>query len=221
MRLRCLAPVVAVCLTFAPVPFALAQNATEREGRLVASGGGGAGPGAACFACHGLNGMGDAGGAFPRLAGLDARYLAKQLDNYADGSRPNEIMTPIALALTPAQRRSVALYYAARDTVPGRRIAAPAADTRALQRGAALFAVGSRHKGVQACVNCHGPDGGGMGFPFPAVGGQPANYVAEQLTRWREGLRTNDQAGMMRTVASRLDDADIQALGLYLQSLPP
>lgn len=200
---------------------AQAQTPRVNEGRLIASGGG---PGAAtaCFSCHGMDGAGDAGGGFPRLAGLGARYLAKQLENYADGSRPNDIMTPIALALSAQQRQAVARFYA---DLPPRRAPFPAAgdsaDSRLLQRGATLYAVGSQSLGVQACVTCHGPGGKGMGFIFPAVGGQPAHYVSEQLRLWREGTRTNDQAGMMRTVASRLQDEDVRALGLYLQSMPP
>jgi cytochrome c553 len=199
-----------------------AQPADPAQGRLVASGGGGAGAGAACFACHGLDGMGDAGAAFPRLAGLDRRYLAKQLENYADGSRPNAVMTPIALALSAAERRSVAAYYAGLAPASRRaEVTRASVDAALLQRGATLYAVGSQAKGVQACANCHGPDGRGLGGPFPAVGAQPAPYVVHQLRLWREGARTNDQAAMMRVIAARLDDEDIEALGLYLQSLPP
>jgi cytochrome c553 len=212
--------IAAVSVTVGQPTDATAANA--ERGRLVASGGGGAGAGAACFACHGMDGGGDAGGAFPRLAGLDARYLAKQLENYADGSRPNEIMTPIALALSAEERQAVALHYAGLRLERAQvRPAASVADGRLLQWGATLYAIGSQHKGVQACVNCHGPGGQGLGHVFPAIAGQPAQYTADQLRLWREGVRRNDQAGMMRTIAQRLDDEDMRALGLYLQSLPP
>jgi cytochrome c553 len=209
------------------VPVTVGQPAgapavSAERGRIVASSGGGAGAAAACIACHGVDGGGDAGAAFPRLAGLDARYLAKQLENYADGSRPNEIMTPIALALSVEERQAVALHYAGLrlERAPVR-AAASAADEPLLTWGATLYAIGSQDKGVQACVNCHGPAALGLGHVFPAIAGQPAQYTAEQLRLWREGVRRNDQAGMMRTIAQRLDDDDMRALGLYLQSLPP
>ena len=54
------------------------QPSAER-GHAIAVGGGPGGAGAACFSCHGLQGQGDGGAAFPRLAGLDAQYLARQM----------------------------------------------------------------------------------------------------------------------------------------------
>ncbi|WP_375293311.1 c-type cytochrome [Siccirubricoccus sp. G192] len=88
------------------------EEVSPARGHLIAVGGGPGGSGAACFACHGLQGQGDAGGAFPRLAGLDAQYLARQMQDYASGARPNAAMSPISRALSQADRRSVALYYA-------------------------------------------------------------------------------------------------------------
>ena len=67
----------------------------------------------ACASCHGGAGEGNAQAGFPRLSGQPASYLAKQLDAYADGRRPNPVMTPIATALSPAQRGAVAAHYAA------------------------------------------------------------------------------------------------------------
>ncbi|HET6520650.1 MAG TPA: hypothetical protein VFG47_12655, partial [Geminicoccaceae bacterium] len=40
-----------------------------------------------CFTCHGLDGVGDSAGAFPRLTGQAAFYLYKQLIDYASGAR--------------------------------------------------------------------------------------------------------------------------------------
>src|SRR3546814_16478283 len=45
-----------------------------------------------CMRCHGLNGVGDGTGAFPRLAGQAAFYMYKQLLDYASGARPNALM---------------------------------------------------------------------------------------------------------------------------------
>lgn len=57
------------------------ETVSSARGHLIVVGGGPGGAGAACFSCHGLQGDGDAGGAFPRLAGLDVHYLAKQMDD--------------------------------------------------------------------------------------------------------------------------------------------
>ena len=62
---------------------------------------GGAQPGAtACVACHGADGMGLAPAGFPRLAGLSADYLSKQLHDFQSGKRVSPVMQPLAKALT-------------------------------------------------------------------------------------------------------------------------
>src|SRR5688572_28615337 len=72
------------------------ESASVPRGHQIAVGGGPGDAGTACFSCHGLQGQGDAGGAFPRLAGLDAHYLAQQMDDYASGARANMVMAPIS-----------------------------------------------------------------------------------------------------------------------------
>ena len=60
-------------------------------GELIAMSGGGAGAANACFTCHGLDGRGDGAGS-PRLAGLDAGYLERQLIANSDGRRHHKQM---------------------------------------------------------------------------------------------------------------------------------
>lgn len=192
-------------------------GAARSSGQRAVNGATRAGPGAACFNCHGMNGEGDAAGGFPRLAGLPAFYLAKQLDNYADGSRPNEVMTPIAVQLTEAQRRNIGVYYATLSAA-----LAPVRDRNAelVQQGATLAALGSPARGVQACANCHGPQGIGMPPDVPYLAGQNAQYMELQLQRWHEGRRTNDILGVMRDVATRLSAEERRAVSQYYASLP-
>jgi cytochrome c553 len=178
--------------------------AFSANGRLVALSGGGGGAANACIACHGLNGEGD-GDAAPRLAGLDAGYLLKQLEDYAAGLRKDDTMKSIAARLSPAARVRVAAYYAGlapRVTAVSDRPAPPA------------FA---------GCVDCHGPSGEGVGGGGPAIAGQPAAYVAEQLDRWRRAERRNDARGVMRVAVRTLSDAEIAGLAVWLaaQSASP
>jgi cytochrome c553 len=198
------------------------QEVSAARGHLIAVGGGPGGAGAACFSCHGLQGQGDAGGAFPRLAGLDARYLARQMEDYATGARPNAVMTPIARALGQADRLSVALYYAGLPTgAPRIRPAAAAADARLVQWGATLYAQGSAERGIQACANCHGPGGRGVNQVYPAVAGQPASYIEAQLLLWREGTRRNDINDVMGGLVRRMTNDDIRAVSAYVAGLAP
>ena len=152
----------------------------SRSESIRSVGGGPGGAGVACFSCHGLQGQGDAGGAFPRLAGMHPVYFAKQMNDYASGTRPNQAMTPIAQQLTEADRQSLALYYAelsAYTAIPQ----SSAPDGRLVQWGATLYAQGSAERGIQGCANCHGPAGGGLNRVYPSILGQPASYVDAQL----------------------------------------
>lgn len=194
-----------------------AEDADPDRGFTIAMGG--AGPGTACFTCHGIDGQGDSTGAFPRLAGQSAFYLDKQLQDYAEGSRPNDVMSPIAEALSDEDIRDVAAYYAGQEDVPF--APPPEPEPELLQRGGTLSAIGDRNRGIQACVDCHGP--GGVGSPpnFPALAGQYAAYIELQLLEWKRGRRGNDPEGMMESIAQRMNDEDIRAVGLYFESVRP
>jgi cytochrome c553 len=189
------------------------------EGQRIATGGGPA-ESQPCMACHGADGMGDSAAGFPRLAGLNARYLDKQMEDYVSGARANAIMTPIASALDRTQREAVAAYYA------GLEPRAPAwrsreADAAQVQHGAVLWAQG-RAGQIQACVNCHGAAGArGWGAVYPDLAGQPRTYTEAQFQAFRNGERQNDQSSMMRVIAARMDEADVAAIAAFLAQLEP
>jgi cytochrome c553 len=171
----------------------------SRTGELVALSGGDGGAANACFTCHGLDGWGD-GDATPRLAGLDAGYLHKQLEDYAAGSRPDPVMSAIAKRLTPRARQVVAAHYATLPTPLGLAEATPAP---------AAYA---------GCIACHGAAGEGGGAGNPAIAGQPAAYVVDQLHRWRRAERRNDPRGVMRVAAQALDETEIAAIAAWLET---
>lgn len=160
-------------------------------------------------------GQGD-GGATPRLAGLEAGYLRKQLEDYATGLRQDAIMQPISRRLSPVARSAVSDYYAGL----GRQTHSPAepGDPAQLRLGARLYAVGAPSRGLRPCAACHGRPEVGWGAATPALGGQPAAYTAEQLRRWRGGERRNDPRGVMADQAQRLDGREIEAVAGFLAS---
>lgn len=168
----------------------------------------------ACIACHGADGEGNASAGFPRLAGLNAEYLAKQLRDYREGSRTNPTMNPIAAGLDEAASRDVAAYYASLD---------PAVDSTKANgntRGRALALRGDWDNTIPACVSCHGPGGRGVAPAFPALAGQHASYIKAQLQAWREGKRRNDANDLMKVVAERMNDKQIQAVADYFAAAP-
>jgi cytochrome c553 len=67
---------------------------------------------ATCAACHGADGKAIAP-IYPHLAGQYSNYLEQALREYRSGERKNMIMGPQAKALTDADIRALAAYYAA------------------------------------------------------------------------------------------------------------
>jgi cytochrome c553 len=97
-------------------PAAQAVADVERLGRAEAlwRGGNAAEGVAACLACHGPTGRGNPAAAFPALAGQHAAYSAKQLREYAAGTRITDgktrIMRDIAERLSPEDIEALASY---------------------------------------------------------------------------------------------------------------
>jgi cytochrome c553 len=172
---------------------------------------------ATCLACHGPHGEGMVDGDKPRLAGQSAHYLDKQLQDFASGARDNAIMSAIAKGLNAQTRSKLTAYYASLPVPAPLKGTTPTAAQAA--RGHQLAQEGAEAKRVQACNNCHGPDGSGVALSAPALAGQLAPYLAAQLKSWQQGGRKNDAGNLMSSVATRLDDADIAAVTSYYANL--
>jgi cytochrome c553 len=197
------------------------NGANVERGRAIVVAAAGVGPGGACFQCHGMDGKGDAAAAFPRLSGQVYKYLYDSMKDYASGARQNPIMTPIAQGLSDQQIRDVSAYYAAQEQAPF--ISPEAAAPRLLQHGGALAAIGSSERGIQGCINCHGPAGAGLPPTYPYLAGQYAMYMEAQLNSWKGGARKSDRlsAVAMEDIARRMTDEDIRAVSLYYASIRP
>jgi cytochrome c553 len=153
----------------------------------------------------------------PRIAGQTANYLKKQLDNYADGTRDNPIMVNFAKPLSEKQREDLAARFAAMSAPFVAEAGSASATT--LARGHQLAYQGDESKRVQACNNCHGPDGVGVPDSAPYLAGQSAEYLGGALKAWHDGTRKNDAGELMRSVAARLSDSDIAAVAAYFASV--
>ena len=179
-------------------------------GETIAMSGGDGGAAAACFTCHGLKGEGD-GKDSPRLAGLDAGYLHRQLDDYANGRREHLAMRTVALRLSDADRSKVASYYAA---LPPPHASAALANAD----GEELYRQGDPVRGLAPCASCHGADGEGDAAN-PPLAGQPAPYLEKQLAAWRTAKRNNDPLGEMRDISRRLSGAEMRAVSSFASGL--
>lgn len=194
----------------------LVGNAHALEGKKLFTEGGSQ-PGAMpCVACHGADGLGLAAAGFPRLAGLPAAYVRKQLADFSSGTRSNPVMQPLAKALTEEEVTAVSEAVAAMQfpaVATGYRSDMPVgtAQKLALQ--------GAWERQIPACVSCHGPAGAGVGDAFPPLAGQPAAYLAAQLMAWQNGSRHNDPNDLMGHIAKSLTAEEVQGVAEYFAAL--
>jgi cytochrome c553 len=187
---------------------AAAQNAAR--GQRIA--------GQVCAACHAADGNSVAA-TNPKIAGQFAEYLQKQLGDFKaqPGKKPareSAIMTPMAANLSDDDIQSLAAYYAGQKLRP-----ASAADKDLVALGRKIWRGGIAASSVPACAGCHGPAGAGIPAQYPRLAGQFAEYVAAQLKGFKDNARSNDANGVMRGVAARMTEREIQAVAQYAAGL--
>jgi cytochrome c553 len=166
-----------------------------------------------CAACHAVDGN-SATAANPKLAGLNAEYLNKQLGEFKSGARKNAIMSGIVAKLSPQDMLNLAAYYSAQQPKPG-----TSKDQQLALLGQKIYRGGVQGAGVPACASCHGPQGKGIPTQFPRLAGQHGDYIYTQLNAFRVEARANDAAKMMRSIAAKMTDADMKAVSAYIQGL--
>jgi cytochrome c553 len=168
---------------------------------------------APCAACHSTDPNSRAR-VQVRLTGLSEFYLLKQLKDFRTNRRPSAVMTRVAVSLKKKDLELLATYYA--EASPGQ---GTVSDAAVAARGKTLYEEGNPMTGVPNCVGCHGPDGGDSP-KYPRLSGQVATYTAAQLAAFRSGTRTNDRAGVMRTIAAGMTDDEMKAVAEYIAGLP-
>jgi cytochrome c553 len=88
------------------------------------------------------------------------------------------------------------------------------AQTRS-QQGGTLFAKG--RQGLAACATCHGVQAQHATLA-PWLDAQHGAYLIKQLEDFKHGRRHNYSGAVMRSIAAKLTDEDIEALACYLAS---
>ncbi len=164
-----------------------------------------------CFICHGMAGE-SSSPVFPRLAGQNASYVARQLADYQSGKRKSNTMQPMVEGLTPADMEALGAWAAAQPTVGH-----PVEDTDLAGVGRFVYLRGNPYNGVAACASCHGSDAHGSAS-LPRLAGQHAQYTENQLKQFNRRERTNDNA-VMHGIASKLSELEVKAVAAYLSGL--
>ena len=169
---------------------------------------------ATCVACHSVDGN-SVNPEWPKLAGQHEGYLIQQLLYFSDGERDNAVMKGMAANLTDQDREDLAAYYASQKVTYG------TADPALVDLGERIYRGGNSESGVAPCMGCHGPNGAGNPpANYPALRGQHAKYVENQMHGFAEGNRINENSiKMMQITASRMTNKEIRAVASYIQGL--
>ena len=171
-----------------------------------------------CTTCHGTDGRGNFGVQAPRLAGMEAWYLKRQLENFREGirgSHPEDIeglaMQPMANKLTNESITDIIgwvetwEYIPAEVTIEGDAVA-----------GELIYS---------QCATCHGTEAeGNETLGAPALSGQNDWYIITQLKNFKKGLRggeSTDPFGQQMTVMAQIlsDENAINNVVSYINTL--
>ncbi|MES2912342.1 MAG: c-type cytochrome [Pseudomonadota bacterium] len=166
---------------------------------------------AVCASCHGADGNSGTP-VNPKLSQQHPEYLVKQLQEFKSGKRKNPVMQGFAAALSEDDMKNISYWAASKKAKPGF-----AKDKDLVALGERIYRGGVADRQIAACAGCHSPNGAGIPAQYPRLGGQHAEYVATQLTAFRDGGRANSL--QMNQVAARLNDREIRALADYIAGL--
>ena len=166
---------------------------------------------AVCVSCHGVDGNSGTP-AYPKLAQQHPEYLVKQLQEYKSAKRKNAIMQGFVAGLSDEDMKNIAYWVGAKKSKAGF-----AKDKELVALGERIYRGGVSDRQIAACAGCHSPTGAGIPAQYPRLAGQNAEYVATQLTYFREGVRKNSL--QMNQVAVKLNDREIRALAEYVSGL--
>jgi len=171
--------------------------------------------GKTCVACHGRDGS-KAIQMYPNIAGLDAAYTLRQMDEIASGDRLSgndargyprtQGMKDVMHLVSAEERKAIADWL---SSLPPPKPAAPPTDAERVAKGKELYE-------ASECVACHGPDGKEPQAEMPAVGGQKREYIALQIKEIRDGIRKNGMSESMVPFAQKLTDEQVDLVADYL-----
>ena len=172
-----------------------------------------------CAACHGQQGEGMVALNAPKIAGQNAWYLKRQLQNYKSGARGAHADDVFGRQMAPMAATLV--NDAAIDNVVAHIQTLPDNPSPATIDGD----VGKGEKLYRVCSYCHGADGQGIrAMNAPRAAGMSDWYLARQLENFREGVRGSHssdfygfQMGLMAGVAR--DEKAINDLVAYINTL--
>jgi cytochrome c553 len=169
-------------------------------------------PNPLCAGCHNEDGN-SAVPEFPKIAGLDAAYITKQITDFKKFKRVSEIMGPMATQIADSEVEALAAYFSKQKRTPGE-----VTDKNLAAQGQLIYTDGIVNSAVPACGGCHGEKGEGTD-KFPRLAGQHTVYLNAQLLNFKNDVRNNDAKKVMRAIAQRMSEQEMKAASEYITSL--
>ncbi len=158
-----------------------------------------------CAGCHGEYGEGSSDGEYPRLAGLDAEYIARQLQYFKTRERLNIPMIPYATERElPEEDIDLISIYLSQIKLASK--LPPLEEEKfdafeRLQQSKLVINIArypgnieSGHKLYEKeCAGCHGRTGeGDASKQYPPLSGQYSQYLTRQIDNFRSSERLHD-----------------------------
>ncbi|MCG6861414.1 MAG: cytochrome c4 [Chromatiaceae bacterium] len=186
-----------------------------------------------CAGCHGEFGQGGKEGEYPRLAGLPASFIAKQLELFRERTRKNLAMVEYVdhRQMPDADIADIAAYISAielpsklapvDESAPGfNAYERLLATKRVVQIPRVEGDVESGRKLYRReCGSCHGSDGwGDEDDGVPMLAGQYTNYLWRQVEKYREKRRIHDESSPEDELLSEFSNSEIRDILAYLST---
>ena len=186
-----------------------------------------------CAGCHGEFGEGGKDGEYPRLAGLPASYMEKQLHLFRDRKRPNMPMLEyIDERQFPDQEiTDISAYLEQIELLTQLPPVTSESDFDAYDRmmmTKKLLNIARLEGDIKAgeklykreCRTCHGRKAEGkMDKGIPMLAGQYSKYLNRQFERYRKKQRIHDEEDLDNSLLSSLSQQQLDDLLAYLSIL--
>jgi cytochrome c553 len=184
-----------------------------------------------CAGCHGEYGEGGKEGEYPRIAGMPAKFLTKQLELFRERIRPNIAMvefvdhrqmpdediyqistylerTKLKTRLPPVDDKAPDFDAYARLLESKKLMQIPRAPGD-IVRGEKLY--------KKECAICHGKDGyGNVEKAVPLLAGQYTNYLWRQVKKLREKIRIHDSEAPEEELLDDFSDEELTDMFAWL-----
>jgi cytochrome c553 len=184
-----------------------------------------------CAGCHGELGQGGKGGEYPRLAGMPAAFIAKQLELFRDRSRQNLAMVEYVdhRQMPDPDITDISAYLASIELpskLPRADESAPGfnayerllASKRVVQipRAEGDAAAGKKLY-RRECGSCHGPEGwGDKEDGVPMLAGQYTSYLWRQVDKYIAKTRIHDESDPEDDLLGEFGKEELRNIFAYL-----